>query len=231
MQKPEKASLIVYWHNGDSETIPVQFNPTDVTFDKSATLADVNIPGLDAPLVQFVRGQAEKVTLELFFDTTEDGTGAGATSVTTLTDKVYALVKIEPNGHAPPVCSFLWHYKFPGFDLPDRSGNQRRSQFRCVVENVKQKFTFFSPEGVPLRATLTVTLREYKTLETQLRQLNLNSPDRTQGHVVQQGETLSSIAARHYRRAGEWRRLAEENGIEDPRRLEVGAFLSVPPVD
>ena len=34
------------------------------------------------------------------------------------------------------------------------SGNQRRNGFKCIVESVKQKFTLFSPEGVPLRATL-----------------------------------------------------------------------------
>ena len=54
-----------------------------------------------APLLQFVRGQTEKLSVDLFFDTTDDGTGAGATSVTTRTDPIYSLVKIEPAGHAP----------------------------------------------------------------------------------------------------------------------------------
>ena len=49
------------------------------------------------------------------------------------------------------------------------NGNQRRNAFRCIVESVKQKFTLFSPEGVPLRATLTVTLREYRQLPRTLR--------------------------------------------------------------
>ena len=64
------------------------------------------------------------------------------------------------------------------------------SRFQCVVESVRQKFTLFSPEGIPLRATLSVTLREYKTLEQQLDQLNLSSPNRTHSHIVQRGETL-----------------------------------------
>src|SRR5262249_15531360 len=109
------------------------------------------------------------------------------------------------------------------------NGNQRRNGFKCIVESVKQKFTFFSPEGVPLRATLTVTLREYKTLDEQLAQLNLSSPDRTHSHVVERGETLASIAARFYQQAGEWRVIADANGIEDPRRLPVGMFLTIPP--
>jgi hypothetical protein len=230
MEPLEKAVLVATYSNGDVDLIPVQFNPTEFTLDKSAQLAEINIPGLDAPLVQFIRGQSEKLTMDLFFDTTEQGMGAGATSVTTLTDRVYGLLKIEPDGHAPPVCSFLWNSAFPGADLPARFGNQRRTEFQCVVEGVKQKFTLFSPEGVPLRATLTVSFREYKTLDEQLRQLNLNSPDRTQSHVVRGGETLAAIAAQHYGSPAEWRRIADQNAINDPRRLTPGTFLTIPPV-
>ena len=141
----------------EPEAIEVQYNPTELSYDKSAQFAEIAIPGLDAPLQQFVRGQTEKLTLELFFDTTDQGMGKGATSVTTLTDRIYQLVKIEPTRHAPPICTFVWNDQFPGSSLGRRrraSGNQRRNGFTCVVESVKQKFTLFSPEGVPLRATL-----------------------------------------------------------------------------
>ncbi len=222
--------IVPTWHNGEMEFIPVQFNPTELSFEKNAQIAEINVPGLDSPLLQFVRGQNEKLTLELFFDTTESGMGQGATSVTTLTDRIYELVKIEPDRHAPPPCGFLWNTKFPGSDVSANIGNQRRNEFQCIVESVRQKFTLFSPEGVPLRATLTVTLREYKTLDEQLAQLNLNSPDRTRSHIVQSGDTLSSIAARHYRRPGDWRLIAETNDIEDPRRLTAGTFLTLPPI-
>lgn len=233
MEQLKHAVIVVTWFDGTKEDppIPVQFNPTELSLEKGAQIAEIAIPGLDSPLLQFVRGQNEKLTLDLFFDTTEDGTGEGATSVTTLTDRIYQLVKIEPSRHAPPICTFVWNSKFPGADLSDKFGNQKRNNFTCVIESVRQKFTFFSPEGVPLRATLTVALREYKTLDEQFDQLNPNSPDRTQSHIVQRGETLSSIATLHYRRPGEWRRIAVENGIEDPRRLAVGAFLAVPPIE
>jgi nucleoid-associated protein YgaU len=99
------------------------------------------------------------------------------------------------------------------------------------VESVKQKFTLFSPEGVPLRATLSVSVREYKTLDQQLKELNLNSPDRQRFHVVQEGETLSGIAARYYSKPGEWRLIAEANDIEDPRRVEPARLLVVPAIE
>lgn len=229
MDTGTKGLLKVTWHDGTTELINVQFYPTEVTFDKAAQIAEIAIPGLDSPLLQFVHGQNEKLTLDLFFDTTEDGMGAGAESVVKYTDRIYSLVKSEPDRHAPPICEFIWMSDFPGSRVNEHLGNQRRNSFRCLVESVKQKFTLFSSEGVPLRATLSVSLREYKTLEQQLYKQNPNSPDRTQSRVLQSGETLALVAARHYQRAGEWRRIAEANNISDPRRIEPGTFLTLPP--
>jgi Contractile injection system tube protein/LysM domain len=230
MEQLQKATVVATYSDGSMDFIDVQFNPTEFTLDKAAQIAEIAIPGLDSPLLQFVRGQNEKLTVDLFFDTTEDGTGAGATSVTTQTDAFYSLVKVEPGGHAPPICTFLWNASFPGADLSPNAGNQRRNEFQCVVESVKQKFTLFSPEGVPLRATLSLVLREYKALSEQLDQLNLSSPDRTHSHVTRSGETFAGLAARYYRKPGEWRAIADANDIEDPRRIEIGRFLAIPPI-
>ena len=232
----------------------VQYNPAELSFDRSVSYAEAAVPGLDAPLLQFVRGQNETLTLALLFDTTEGGTGDGAKSVTTLTDRIYALSKIDPDTHAPPLCEFAWNAQgFPGthvtsveqpdaggpFGLPDLLsvpptappiGSQARSTFVGVVERVQQAFTLFSPEGIPLRATLTVTLREFKPLHEQLQQLNLSSPDRTHAHIVEAGERVTAIAARYYGRPGTWRPIAQANGIDDPRRLSAGRALVIPPI-
>ena len=37
--------------------IPVQFNPTEYTLAKGAQIAEIAIPGIDSPILQFVRGQ------------------------------------------------------------------------------------------------------------------------------------------------------------------------------
>lgn len=225
-----KASLTATYSSGALEIFEVQYNPTEFSLDKSVQLAEIAIPGLDSPLLQFVRGQVEKLTVDLFFDTTEEGTGTGATSVTRLTDPIYSLTKIEPAGHAPPIVTFVWNAAFPGVDMPPAVGNQRRNAFQGIVESCRQKFTFFSPEGVPLRATLTLALREYKTLDDQLSQLNLSSPDRTHAHMTKEGDTLSRISSRYYLRPGDWRSIAESNDIDDPRRLDPGVLLTVPSI-
>ena len=230
MNQLTRAKLIAEYHSGVPDVFDVQFNPTEFTLDKGVLLQDISIPGLDSPLVQFVRGSTEKLSVDLYFDTTDGGTGSVAVPVTALTDRIYSLVKIEPAGHAPPIVTFIWGPTFPGALLAPQTGNQRRHAFRGVVESVRQKFTFFSPDGIPLRATLTLSIREYKTLEEQMAQLNLSSPDRTHSHLTQERDTLERVAARYYKQPSEWRAIAVENAIDDPRRLPVGRFLTVPSI-
>jgi nucleoid-associated protein YgaU len=194
----------------------VPFNPTEFTLNKGAQIAEIGIPGLDSPILQFIRGQTEKLTLDLFFDTTLSGMGAGAADVRTETQKIYQLVKLQSKTHAPPRLRLSWG---------------KALAFRAIVESVQQKFTLFSPEGVPLRATLTVTFSEYKTLEEQLKEINKQSADHTKQRVVRQGDTLSKIAAEEYDDPGAWRHIAEENGIDNPRQLLPGMVLMIPPLD
>jgi len=205
----------------------VQFNPTEYTLEKSAQIAEIGIYGIDSPILQFVRGQNEKLTMELFFDTTEDGMGDAATDVRTsapasrpncgVAREFYQLVKIQPKTHAPPRIRFTW-----GEGL----------SFKAIVESVQQKFTLFNPQGIPLRATLSMTFREYKTLEEQLAELKLSSPDLTKRRVVKRGDTLSRIAAREYGDPRRWRTIAEANPTLPSLRLLIpGTVLVVPPLD
>ena len=53
--------------------IKALFNPERYTHTKGVQIAEIPVPGLDSPILQFVRGQNEKITMELFFDTTDHG--------------------------------------------------------------------------------------------------------------------------------------------------------------
>ncbi len=214
------------------DPLEVQFNPTEFTLNKTMQYAEVAIPGLDAPIIQFVRGQSETLTLDLFFDSTEAGTGTSAEAVTTETDKFYQLLKIDSHKHAPAVLYFKWgDRQFPGGHLTDAYSSQKRPGFRCVVESVRQRYTLFNPFGVPLRAVLTVSLKEYKTLQRQISELNLMSADQTKARVVQVGETLAQIAAEAYSDPRAWRDIAQFNDITDPLAIQPGMVLHLPPTE
>src|SRR5262245_61152936 len=168
MQQTTQAILNADWGNGRTESYTVQFNPNELTFEKGARYGEVAIPGLDAPLQQFVRNEGERLTVELFFDSTEKGLGPGARSVTEDTDKVFRLIRLDGASHAPAVVTFCWNKNFPGsaVTFPQSSsgpgGNLSRTSFKGVVQNIRQRFTLFSSEGIPLRATVTLTLLEFR---------------------------------------------------------------------
>lgn len=202
----------------------VQFNPTEYTRQKAAQIAEIPIYGIDSPILQFVRGQNEKLTLDLFFDTTAGRSGeelqasleAAAVDVRTLTEPFYQLVKIQPETHAPPRILFSW------------GENQ---SFKAIVESVQQKFELFSSEGIPLRATLSLSMREYRTLEEQVSELKPLSADKTKSRTVKPGDTLSRLAAEEYGDPREWRAIADENGLTNPRQLKPGMVLRIPALD
>ena len=218
----------------DGDPVKAQFNPNEFTMTKAAQIAEVIIPGLDAPLLQFVRGQTETMSLELFFDSTEEGTDEEAKPVTEKTDTFYQLIKIDRTTHAIPICRFEWGTgSFPGTHLAKQWASQNASRvngFNCIVENVRQRFTMFSPLGVPLRATLTVQLREYKSLMQQIVQIGYESPDHTRTHQVQRGETLSFIANKVFDDPRQWRAIASHNQLDDPLEIPVGTVLEIPPI-
>lgn len=200
--------------------LDVQYNPAELTFTKAAQVAEIPIPGLDTPLLQYVRGQAETLSVELFFDSTEDGTGNTAKAVTEKTNAFYELIKADRATHAPPVLLFTWGgTAFPG---------ARRDGFRCVVTNVRQQFTMFAPDGRPLRAKVTVDLKEYKPLTLHLRELGLMSSDHTKAAVFRESDTVTAVAYREYGDDRRWRLIAEANGVVDPLAIPPGTVLRIP---
>jgi nucleoid-associated protein YgaU len=206
----------------EGEPITVCFNPERYTLNKGVQIAEIAIPGLDSPVLQFVRGQNEKITLELFFDTTTHGMVDNVKDVREETKKIYHLLKINKKTHAPPRCTLLWGeggqlFSFDSFPEP-----------QCVLESVSEEFNLFSPSGVPLRAKLNVTFREYKSIEDQIKEINKESSDRTKIFEVERGQTLSQIAWLEYQDPNEWRRIAEANKIENPRLLTPGSKLRIP---
>jgi hypothetical protein len=202
--------------------IKALFNPERYTLSKAVQIAEIAIPGLDSPVLQFVRGQNEKITLELFFDTTEFGMIDNVKDVRDETVKVYQLLKINRETHAPPRCVITWGEAGQLFSFGSSLSP------RCVLESVSEEFNVFSPTGVPLRAKLGCSFREYKTIEEQLKETPKHSADRTKVVAVQAGQRLADIAWNEYRDAGQWRPIAEENNLENPLYLAPGARLRVP---
>lgn len=189
--------------------IPVLFNPTQYQLEHSNQIAEIGIPGLGAPILQYVRGNSRTLTMELLFDTYER-----QTDVRRYTEAIYALLTIKPETHVPPVCTFEWG----GFS------------FRCVITSVSGRFTLFLGDGTPVRAILNVTFVETIDVEVEVRRAPTESVDHAKTHTVKRGETLPHIAALEYENPAQWRHIAKANRIVNPRRLMPGQVLILPPL-
>jgi len=188
--------------------IPLRFNPSEYQLQKSNNFAEIAIPGLETPPLQFVRGSSEKLVLELLVDTSDTMEDVRAKYV----DALRGLLDVDGELHAPPIVEFVWD----------------RTIFRGVLESMNITYTMFSADGVPLRAKLSTTLREYRPVKVQYKETPRNSPDVEKRFVVRRGDSLSSIAGQVYSDPAEWRAIALANGIVDPRTLEPGSELLVP---
>ncbi|MET0418449.1 MAG: LysM peptidoglycan-binding domain-containing protein [Actinoplanes sp.] len=188
--------------------VPLRFNPADFKISKSNTFAEIGIPGLETPPIQYVRGGSESLSLEALVDTSDTVEDVRVRFVQRLRD----LMRPDEKEHAPPIVRFVWGPTvFPG-----------------VLEKLDVTYQLFKPDGVPLRAKLDLTIREYRQVKDQVNDPPRSSPTVEKSYLVRRGDTLSSIAAALYRDPGAWRVLARANGITDPRDVAPGRLLIVP---
>jgi LysM repeat protein len=205
---------------------PVMYNPEEFKLEQGNTFAEVGIPGLNAPPLQYLRGKARAVTMDLFFDTYETGA-----DVRTHTAPIVGLLDKSPQTQAPPVLLF----------------SMGRFQFQCVLVDAGQSFTMFLRDGTPVRSTVSVRLQEYVRVEMRTeRGVFFGSPTVSSAvnaavdaagsllsgtpsiHVTLRGETLSGLAARYLGAAGRWRDIARANNMDDPFDLPPGTPVVIP---
>ena len=187
----------------------VLFNPKEYVLEKKTPWTEVNVFGLDSPPVQFTMGNRERLSMELFFDTSEE-----KTDVREYTEKIKELMVVNAQEHRPPLLRFSWG----------------ALSFDCVLEDLVQRFTLFSNDGTPLRAILKVVFKEYATAATQLSNTRRESADHTKRLTVREGEPLAAVSAREYNDPSKWRVIADANDIDDPENIAAGTIIALPPL-
>lgn len=203
--------------------IPVLFNPAEYHFDRANVYKSTPVPGLGAPLVQFVNGDAATLSMDLFLDDFTDqygvtqlvGDGAGDKKTTEqrIAD-LESLLDIDANLHAPRPVLFAWG----------------PLQFQAVLEKLSRKVTMFHADGFAARATVAVTFRQYRPLEVDQKDPPRQSADKTKRRRISAAENIWLIADKDYGDVREWRRIASESDVDDPRALVPGDWLRLPPI-
>src|SRR5438876_3244788 len=71
----KKATITVLDGNDKGKVITVLFNPTEYSFERANSFKATAVPGLGSPLLQFVNGESDHLSLDLFLDDYTDPSG------------------------------------------------------------------------------------------------------------------------------------------------------------
>lgn len=251
--EPAKAVLIpMNGHEPDADQsthITVQFNPESLRVSLSNTLKADNSGGHSSSAAQYVDKSESTLSVELVFDTTvqqpedvpanhtdphaDGGNAAGSNRSGGQSDqsqsnkKAYKDVRLQtrriaetfmkpvnPDSHkpgAPKRCHFQWgSFAFTG-----------------MVSSYSETLDFFSADGVPLRCTLSLTLKQDR-YQYDGQQIDADSrhglpaavappePHADDSNSRDQGASQANQLAD--RPSDQWRDTAMHNGMENPRR-------------
>lgn len=208
----------------------LQFNPETLKLTFANQIQTPSGAGDQSgtPSRQFVGAGTTKLALTVYFDASSPPAEGEqpVDDVRKLTEKVaYFITPQEENHHfIPPAVRFLWG----------------SFQFDGIMDGVEESLEFFSSEGKPLRATMTLSLSQQRITRFAFRDTGPGggapggtprapggaAPGTTPLTTVPAGATVQGLAAQAGV-AGDWQAIASANGIENPRRLVPGQLIDL----
>jgi nucleoid-associated protein YgaU len=214
----QKATIIKLDQTGalvQSKSVVCHFNPKEIEIKGRINWVKRPSIGSDFPNVTFAGGDAQDMSIEFLFDSTESGDDV-RTSYGTLLE-IAAVDPEQENQQTgvgePARCQFQWG---------------RLLSFNAVIKDITQRFTLFKPDGTPLRARVTVVFSQVGEQPRTQNPTSRSEPRKV--HVVREGERLDWIAYQEYGAAAHWRHIAAANDIPDPADLRPGLALVLPPL-
>lgn len=199
----------------------VQFNPETmkVTYANSLKTPDGAGDQTGPAARQFVGAGTTKLSLQLWFDVTAplpEGM-AKERDVRKLTQKVayYITPQEEDSKLVPPAVRFIWG----------------SFQFDGIMEGLEESLELFSPEGRPLRASMTLNLSQQRITRFVFRDAGAGPgglPSAGSNPLAQaaSGMSLQSLASAAGK-GDDWQSIASANGIENPRLLSPGQLIDL----
>lgn len=226
--KLEKAQLIEldakYKEQDGGKRVTVQFNPEmlKVSFQNQIQTPPGSSDQRGSPARQFVGAGTTKLSVQLWFDVNApQPEGSNQADVRDLTKNVAYFITPKPQGKhfIPPAVRFLWgSFHFDG-----------------LMESLDESLEFFSNEGVPLRASMTLNLSQQKIEEFKGSEATLppsvagpsGTPVGTAPLTQAPGGSNLQGLADNVGLGNNWQAIAAANGIENPRLLTPGQLIDL----
>ncbi|MFE5945734.1 LysM peptidoglycan-binding domain-containing protein [Streptomyces sp. NPDC056480] len=204
-------------YGGKLGEVKFEFNPDQLQLSRSAHWFTEQAVAYDrgAP-PKFTGSEPAQLQLEVFLDRSGDPSSNDVQQQVELLLSCCEVTQqsIAAKAPSPPWVRFSW-------------GSFSTVQFVAYVTSVSATYTLFSPSGIPIRATCSLSLTEISSA-TKKQNPTSGALSARRVHRTVAGDSLASLAWREYGDATRWRVIAEANRIDDPMRLRPGTELLLP---
>lgn len=166
--EPAKAKLTIGSLDNGGLTVKAQYNPKELQVDQSVPWKkpdSANKTGSQGGAgagdggiaVEFTGAEGRTMSVELLFDGYEPDGGRSVDVAAQVAMLETMAAVIDPKSkdekkRRPHHCVISW-------------GDRGLPKFQCVIESLSTKYSMFSSEGQPLRATCTVKLKEATSVD------------------------------------------------------------------
>lgn len=204
------------------------YNPSTLKIDHSVKHECKPLPSAGDIAKNFVRTNPRSMSLELFFD----GTGASPSNLSGVGIDVSQLTE-SPNSVDLQVQTFL---KL-GYQI---AGTLHQPYYlmliwgsfvmTAVMESANVNYSMFDTDGRPLRATMSISLKEYVDFSLWTKAIKKESSDVSKSITVLAGDTLPLLCFKEYGDPNLYQQIAEVNNLDNYRNLKPGMELLFPPL-
>jgi hypothetical protein len=201
-------SKIIITNTDEGNTIEALFNPKEYTISKTTSWVEHKTKGKDSPFVNFSSGGRRSLKMDLFFDTsiTKENVSDYVKELESL-----MLMMDKEDKKRPPILFVSW--------------GEKSLHFKCVLEDISQKYTMFTDKGTPVRAMVSVTFKEINEKQTR----RFGGTPRRQTRTVRDRENIFCVCSPTPEGHRNWRESATQNNIDDPSHIPAGTQMSMPP--
>jgi hypothetical protein len=211
------------------KAVTVQFNPETlkVSFANQIQTPSGTGDQKGTPARQFVGAGTTKLAVQLWFDVTALADGENTTDdVRKLTEKVAYFITPEKVGKqfAPPAVRFQWG----------------SFQFDGLMDSLDESLEFFSNDGRPLRASVSLALSQqkiqaFKFEKTEFQPRAAAAPNAADPSAAPGTKPFTpapvgssiQLLADLQSKGADWQAIAAANNIENPRLLAPGQLIDL----
>lgn len=198
----------------EGEPYHVMINPESIKWERAVEYNQQQPPGTSAGSPEYKYTPSEKLSFEIVIDCT----GVVDKKRTTMKTEIDALEKIVytyvSDIHQPNYVTIQWgSYLFKG-----------------VLSSMDTSYTYFKPNGDPLRAKMSLSFAQYVAPTEVEKKDKPNSPDLSHLVVVKEGDSLPQLCNKIWKDPTYYTQVAAYNGLNKFRHLKGGEGLIFPPI-